>query len=408
MGLERVNELMHRLGDPQNAVKVIHIAGTNGKGSVGAMLASVLTAAGFRTGHFSSPALISPRELFRISTEEISGALFAETLTEVNFHAQQMTDAPTEYELLAAMAYTLFARQKCDIAVVECCMGGDTDCTNVIGKPLLSIITNVQLDHCEYLGNTLAEIAAHKAGIIKKGCPVLFDTLQSSPEAASVIRHYAETVHAHLYDVNEMQNPFKSVSISVNGIDVTYQDQSMHLPLRGVYQTDNMHMALCSLELLREQGISIPEEAVRDGLTKVQWHGRFELLHRDPVVIFDGAHNPDGVRMLRISLKELYGRGKVVFLTGVMADKAYAEYPGILRECAHSVFAVKPANPRALDAGTLADVFAKHSIPAEACESVAEGVQKAFACAEKEQLPLIAFGSLYMYREFCEALQKNL
>ena len=173
LGLERVRKLVHRLGDPQNRVQVIHIAGTNGKGSVGAMLAAVLHAAGMRTGHFASPALCAVNDYFRIDGEPVSDSQLAAVLTDVQTEAEQMDDPPTEFEILAAAAYLLFAQTGCDITVVECCMGGDTDCTNVIDRPLLSIITNIRRDHCAFLGETVAEIAAHKAGIIKAGCPVL-------------------------------------------------------------------------------------------------------------------------------------------------------------------------------------------------------------------------------------------
>lgn len=410
MGLERIRELAERLGEPQCQVKIVHIAGTNGKGSVGAMLASVLTHAGMRTGHFSSPAITSPRDFFRINTKEISEELFTETLTEVAAQAEKMKDSPTEYELLAAMAYTLFARQGCDIAVVECCMGGDTDCTNIIDNPLLSVITNVQLDHCAFLGETVAEIAAHKAGIIKQGCPVLFHDENVLAEANVPIRNRANALGAPLHYVREKGlYAIRKFSLSLDGTDFSYGQLRLHLPLLGQYQLDNAYTVLRAVELLRDQRIAVPDAAISEGLAGVRWKGRFELLHRDPVVIYDGAHNPAGMlHGVKQSLFTYFHWQKVVFLMGVMADKAYENYPWILERYAHCVFTVKPENPRALDAETLAEAFRNEIIPAEPSETLEEGVRKALACARKEQLPLVALGSLYMYREFCEALQKFL
>lgn len=412
MGLERIAELAERLGRLQDAVKIIHIAGTNGKGSVGAMLASVLTSAGYRTGHFSSPAITSPRDFFRINSEEISETLFAETLTEVATQADLMSEQPTEYELLAAMAYTLFARQGCDVAVVECCMGGDTDCTNIIDEPLLSVITNVQLDHCAFLGNTISGIAAHKAGIIKQGCPVLFNDENVPAEANGPIRDRAKALDAPLYYVHKNgSSVIRDWSLSLDGTDFTYGEMRLHVSLLGAYQLANVGTVLRALEILQkpEIGMTVLPKALRRGLAYVRWPGRFELLCREPLIIFDGAHNPDGMLTgAGLSLYAYFHGQKVVFLMGVMADKAFEKYPWILKKFAHRVFTVRPDNPRALDAQTLAEAFRKEDIPADASETLEEGVRKALDCAKKESLPLIALGSLYMYAEFCEALQKFL
>lgn len=405
LGLERVTELLERLGDPQNQVKVVHIAGTNGKGSVGAMLASILTHSGYRTGHFASPALTSPRDYFRLCGREITEEQFADVLTEVAFHAEQMADAPTEFELLAAIAYTFFAKEQCDVAVVECCMGGDMDCTNVIEKSVLSIITNIQYDHQAFLGNTAAEIAAHKAGIIKPFCPVLFDAQHSVDCTFSVIHEMAEQCHAPLYLIHGNTPKIYDVRQTLDGTAFVYNGHALRTPLLGTYQVRNLELVLHAIELLCDNGLSISDDGLAQGLAHVQWHGRFELLSRDPVIVFDGAHNPDGIRSAQQSLQQYFHEQKLILLIGVMADKEYTVYPELLGNMAAHVFTVKPDNSRALDAHTLAETFTAQGIPATACDSLLEGVQLAHTYAQNSQTPLAVLGSLYMYHDFCEALE---
>ena len=406
LGLGRVRGLTARLGDPQKQCRIIHIAGTNGKGSVGAMLASVLTQAGYRTGHFSSPALITPLDYFRINTQEITATQFAEALTEVQEQAERMDDLPTQFEILAAAAYTLFARQSCEIAVIECCMGGDLDCTNVIDRPLLSILTNVQLDHMGFLGSTTAEIASHKAGIIKSGCPVLLGSGMTDLSALGVIERRAEMLGAPLYDAGSQTGT--AGEMTLDGTEYRFGGQTYRIALPGTYQLCNADTVLHAVRILREQGLSIPETAVCEGLAKVHWHGRFEVLHRDPLVLFDGAHNPAGIEQLCDGLARYFGDMRCAAVIGVMADKDYAQYAGMLAPHLRRVFAVRPDNPRALSAGELASVFADAGIEAQACGSVGSGVRDAVAFARAGHIPLIGMGSLYLYREFCDALQENL
>ena len=402
LGLERVRELAEKLGNPQKAVQIIHIAGTNGKGSVGAMLASILTRAGYRTGHFSSPAITSVTDYFRINTQEISEERFAVLMTAAAGAESQMEDAPTQFEILAAAAYLLFAEEHCALAVVECCMGGDLDCTNIIDKPLLSIITNVALDHMGFLGSTAAEIALHKAGIIKPDCPVLLGGGQTDPEAAAVIRTRAESVHAPFYDAGTLQGT--AGVMTLDGTDYTFDGKTYRLPLLGTYQICNADTVLHAVQILRGQGIALPEDSVREGLSQVCWHGRCEILSREPLVLYDGAHNPDGIRMARQTLDLYFPAGKVIFVIGVMADKAYAGYAEMLKPHMAYVYTVTPDNPRALNAAILADVFKEADIPAQACKSVQEAVCDAVERARSSGLPVVGIGSLYLYREFCEAL----
>lgn len=401
LGLERVSELLRLMGDPQERVPVIHVAGTNGKGSFTAMLSSVLRAAGFKVGTFTSPAITGVTDSIRIGGECVTDAELAALLEGISRIAEPMSEKPTEFEVLTAAAYRFFADERCDLAIVECGLGGSGDATNVLKKPLMSVITNVQLDHTDRLGKTIAEIAAHKAGIIKKGCPVLFGG--SSPEAETVIRIRAEELSAPLTLTDRRRLHVNGASL--DGTYIAFDGMGEYrLSLIGAYQPENAANVLTAIEILRKNGFDIPEEAVKEGLASAVWHARFEIMRRDPAVIFDGAHNPDGVALAADTVRTLFKGKKAVLLMGVMADKDYKRYPALLLTLADKVFTVKPDNPRALDAGALAACFDSAGIDAEACPDMAAAVRSARSYAEEKGLPLVAMGTLYMYNEFKEAL----
>lgn len=402
LGLERITKLLSLMGDPQEKTPVVHVSGTNGKGSFTAMLASILKAAGFKVGAFTSPAITGVNDSFRINGERISEARLNKILDHIAPFTEQMDEKPTQFEVMTAAAYRLFAEENCGIAVVECGLGGTGDSTNVIKSPVISVITNVELDHTERLGRTIAQIAAHKAGIIKKGRPVLFGG--SSVEALNVIRSKAQEMGARL-----VLTDFSRLSVQkadLEGTDITFAGfGGLHLSLLGEYQPANAANVLTAVEMLREEGMEIPDEAVRSGLASVSWPARFELISADPVIIFDGSHNPDGVGHAANSIAHLFGEGNAVLLMGVMADKEYAKYPALLEHCARRIFAVKPENPRSLGAKELAETFAAKGIPAEAFADFEKGVKAAYSFAAENGLPLVAMGTLYMYKEFREALE---
>lgn len=402
LGLERITELCELLGDPQNKLPVVHIAGTNGKGSFGAMLSSILSCSGYTVGSFSSPALTGVTDSFRICGKEITQEEFGELLCGLIPVCEQMSDKPTEFEVLTAAAYSLFSQKSCDIAVVECGMGGETDSTNVVSSPLLSVITGVAMDHTAFLGNSVEEIAAVKAGIIKPGRPVLWGG--SDQIAFDVIRKAAEKNGSPLYVTDH--STVRNVRSDINGTSLCFGDSGeLHTPLTGTYQQFNIANVLTAVEILRKEGLDIPASAVRTGLENTRWHGRFEVMRRDPIIVFDGAHNPDGIYQAAESIQR-YFEGKVALLIGVMADKEYELYPEILGKFASRVFAVTPDNPRALDCEILAEAFSEKGIPSKGFHDLAEGVESAVLYAEEKDIPLIALGSLYMYREFTEALEK--
>lgn len=404
LGLERISVLMERLGNPQDKIKIIHVTGTNGKGSFNAMLASVLKSSGYKVGSFSSPAITKVTDCFRTDCEEISENDFSEIMDIICPVCESMDDKPTEFEILTAVAFEMFVRKRCDIAVVECGMGGDCDSTNIIKYPVLSVITNVRKDHCSFLGNTIDEIAFHKAGIIKQNRPVFF----GGEEVPEIIVQTAQKNNSELFtaDWSDILFNYPESVCTLSGTQFTYKGMKINLSLLGTYQLNNAVNVLNCIEILRNEGIDIPYRAVKNGLENVKWHGRFEILRKNPLVIFDGSHNPDGIERTAESLELYFGKKRVVMLTGVMADKEYSLYADILEKYIDCVFTVKPDNPRSLDCQTLAGTFSEKGIPACAFHELENGVKSAYSYAEKHNLPLIALGSLYMYREFTEALDK--
>ena len=402
LGLSRIKELLWHMGDPQDRVKAIHIAGTNGKGSFGAMLTSVLKSAGYKVGGFSSPAITKVTDSFRIDGEEISEQTFADLIANIAPLCERMEEKPTEFEILTAAAFELFMRRECDIAVVECGMGGDLDSTNVIKEPVLSVITNVQKDHGAFLGNNIHEIAEHKCGIIKAGRPVYYGG--NSEEAYEIAADKAKELGCQLYIPDYSQFSWAEDNCTINGTELTYKGQRFNIPLLGTYQLENAVNVLSCIEILRKEGIDIPESAVYEGLANVKWHGRFEVISKEPLIIYDGAHNPDGIRCAADSIRRYFGKKKVVLLIGVMADKEYGLYADMLGELTERAFAVQPDNPRALNSSALAQTLTQRGLTTIPFDDYTSGVRTAYEYAEAHKLPLIALGSLYMYQQFTDAV----
>lgn len=404
LGLERIYELVHLLGDPQDSVPAVHTAGTNGKGSFCAMLSAALTACGYRTGTFSSPAMLSQNDCIRINGEPVSKEIFADAVIRADRGSESMADRPTEFELLTAAAFLIFLEQGCEVNVIECGMGGDGDSTNVISRPLLSVITNVTIDHCAFLGSTVPEIAEHKAGIIKEGVPVFFGG--DDPQALEVVRRRAERKGSKLYTL-----PGLDICTVENGggdITVRYKGAEYSVPLRGSYQSRNLLNVLACTDILRGSGLLLPESSVRSGLAAVRWEGRFEKLCDDPLIIFDGAHNRDGMFELCRSIRRSFKGIRPAVLIGVLADKDYASYAEMLSPLVCRAFAIAPDNPRALPASQLADCFVSRGLPTEPFGSIADGFAAAADFARENSLPLLVIGSLYMYRDIrreCERQQ---
>ena len=410
-GLDRITELCSRLGDPQSRLKFIHVAGTNGKGSTSAMLSSILVSAGYRVGLFTSPFIVRFNERMRINGQDISDEALAEVTAHVRPHADAMADAPTEFELITAIAFEYFCREACDVVVLEVGMGGRLDSTNVIPPETvaLSVITGIAMDHTAFLGDTPEAIAAEKAGIVKRGVPVLFGgahTAVGSDEqtaidyraVARVIRRAADAQGAEYVETDHTR--LSNVSCDLEGAMLSFGPiKDLRISLPGVFQPYNAATVLTAIEILKLQGFAVTEAHIRAGLASVSWPGRFEILSRDPLVISDGGHNPEGVDAAVAGIKAFFKQEKVYLLSGVMADKDYAPMVHRMAEVAERVFTVRPDNSRALSAEDFAAVFRALGLPAQGYGTVEAAVHAAMEACETHHKPLLTLGSLYMYGE---------
>lgn len=398
-GLDRTRELLSKIGNPEKKLKFIHIAGTNGKGSVSAMLASILKEAGYKTGLYTSPYILEFNERMQINGQPISNEELAELTGYVAAFADTMSDPPTEFEVNTVIAFEYFKRNGCDIVVLETGMGGELDSTNVIDTPELAIITTIGYDHVRELGPTMRDIASAKAGIIKQNGKVLF--YGENPEAETVIREKCAQMNASLAipDFSVINN--KEVSLEKLRFDFgAYKGVS--IPLVGIYQFNNAAMALSAIDIIKHNR-KISDEAIYKGLANVKWRGRFELLMRRPLFISDGGHNPEGVNSAIESFKAQLPGKKAVFLLGIMADKDVDHMIRLIAPVASEFITVTPDNPRAMAAEMLKERLLKFGKPVTACESVLAGVKTALEHAGNDGI-VFSLGSLYMYREVYNAV----
>ncbi len=393
-GLSRVTELLHRLGDPQNRLKFVHIAGTNGKGSCAAMLASVLKTAGYKTGLFTSPYLFRFNERMQINGREIDNDILADVVTRVSIPAEIMEDHPTEFELMTAAAMLWYAEEGCDIVVLEVGLGGRFDATNVISRPEVSVIMNIGLDHTKILGDTVEKIAAEKAGIIKAGCPCVL--YQQSDSVTQVIRQRCGEVGAelHIADFSAIKTEFDSLEGQV----FTYKGEAYAIPLLGAHQLKNAAVVIETAETLRRRGWKLPHEDVEHGLYAVSWPARFEVVSDGPCFVVDGGHNSQCAQTVAENLKKYFPGCRRVLLIGVLADKDYRSLADILAPEADEFVCVTPNSDRALPAEELAQVLRPYGKPVTVCESIKEGVSAAIDAAGQDGM-VCAVGSLYMVGE---------
>lgn len=390
MGLERTEALLAAMGDPQKKLRFVHVTGSNGKGSTCAMVESVLRQAGYRTGLYTSPHVCDFNERIRVCGVPIDDEALCKITEKTARFADAMEDHPSQFELVTAIAMEYFLQKNCEIVILEVGMGGALDSTNVIPAPLVAAFTNIGLEHTEYLGNSIREIATTKGGIIKPGCRVV--CYDGDVAATETIRKICD----------EKQVPFVLAgkgSVREKGVDLDgqtffYRDECYRIPLLGSHQIRNAAVALRILETLQDTGFRIPKEAVKKGLEKTFWPARFEVLKKEPVFILDGGHNPQCAKALAETIDRVLKGKKVVFLTGVLADKDYEQIADLIAPYALRCVCVTPENERALPAKDYRDVFLKRGIRAEAEDSIQEGIKQAQALAEGN--PVIAFGSLYM------------
>ena len=397
LGLERMQELVIRLGHPERKYPTIHITGTNGKGSTTACLAAILQEAGFRTGMYTSPHLERYTERMRIDGLEVEEAVFAHAIEQTAAAAREMErdglEHPTQFEVLTAAAFVMFAAMKVDYAVIEVGLGGSLDSTNVI-ESRVAVITNVTLEHEDRCGSTIREIAEHKAGIIKKNSRVL---TAAQGEALEVIRRRAADCGAVVQVLGEEWQA-QMQSVSLTGIAwMLQQPNGSSWPLQarlvGEHQVYNASLAVMAALTVRE--IAANQEAVARGLAKACWPGRFEVLRTQPPLVVDGAHNPAGAAVLRRTLDQVFPGREVLFLLGILKDKDIEGITGLLVREQDRVIAVRPLSERAAEAGDLASHFPPHQV--EAVPDWEEGVNRLLELAEQEPRKVACVaGSLYL------------
>ncbi len=402
-GLSRTVELLKLLGNPEKDIKFVHVAGTNGKGSTCSMLNSVLIEAGCNVGLYTSPYIVRFNERMQVNGEPISDNELAELTEIVKPLAESMEDKPTEFELITALSFLYFKRHNCDVVVLEVGMGGRLDSTNVIESPLVSVITGVAVDHIAVLGTTVPQIAVEKAGIIKEGRPVVYGGRDDS--AFEVISEKAKECSSEL--TRTKLDTIKINSVGIEGINFDYSGyNNLEISLCGSYQPENAATVIETVRALRECGFEITENQLRAGLKNARWRARFEVLSTDPVVIFDGSHNLQGITGAVGSIKEFFGDDKVVLLMGVLADKDYRDMVSLLAPLAESAFTVMPNSPRALKSDELAKVFANFNVNATPFDDIESGVASAYERAKTQNMPLVMLGSLYMYGDVYNAFKK--
>ena len=396
-GLERIRTLLSMLGNPEKRLRFVHVAGTNGKGSTCAMLASILTEEGFKTGLYTSPYIMRFEERIRIDGEPISGEELADIMDRVKACVDTMEDKPTEFELITAGAMLYYAEKECDIIVLEVGMGGRLDATNIIEAPEVSVIANIGMDHTAELGDTLTKIAGEKAGIIKSGRPVV--SYLQEPEAAAVIADVSAKMGSDLHTAEF--GAIESITAGTDGQHFRYKGREYTLSLMGENQLKNASVVLETVETLRSLGWNISDRAVEKGLSSVRWPARFELICRDPVFILDGGHNPQCIGSMTENLDRYFPSTRRVMLVGVLRDKDWHKIMEMLAPYAAEFVTVTPRSPRALPAEELAAYLEQRfQKKAKPCGSIAEGVETAIRTVGDGMV--CAVGSLYTAGEIRE------
>lgn len=401
LGLERIKILLERLGNPEKSLKILHIAGTNGKGSVSRFLYEGIQANGYRAGLYTSPFLEVFNERIEADGRMISDEELADLTDRVTGEAEKMVeegmDSPTEFEVVTAIAFLFFQEKELDYVVLEVGLGGRGDSTNVIDAPLISVITSISMDHMDRLGNTLEEIAGEKAGIIKPGIPVVMNVNQR--DAARVIASKAYKSGAKLFDVSPipvriLEESLEGSTLNMELFGTDYSD--VRISMAGRHQTENIKTALAALEILRKNGqIRLQRDRLYEGVLKARQPGRMEMMAKDPLILLDGAHNQAGAAALAEAAEYLLPKGKIRMIIGALADKDVEGMISEFLKITKDFIATEPNNERRMTAGQLSDIINDRGGNCKAIPEPAEALKKALSEQEPPDV-LIAAGSLYL------------
>ena len=405
LGLDTMRHLMAKLNNPQDKVKFIQVAGTNGKGSTAAYLTSILSEAGIKVGRYTSPAVFSSTEQYFACGSCISESEYAKGVTAVAEAAASLDgEIPTAFEQETALAFWYFAKKGCELAILEAGLGGDMDATNIVTTTVCSIITSISMDHCRILGNKISEIAAHKAGIIKPGAPVI--CIEQKEDAMEPIRAAAKAADTPLYEVHrdEVRQIFSDKRESI----VFFREfENLHLKMLGSCQPENAALAVQAASVL-SRSYPIEKKHIYEGIEKTRWGGRFELHSGSPDIILDGAHNPDGIRRLRESVNQMFGAVPICYVCGVLADKDYEKEIEILFGRASNVFTVTPPSPRAMKStdlkAAIKDRFPQLKVIAFEGN---DDIEKAMEAAISQNNPVVVCGTLTILARVKEWMNCN-
>jgi dihydrofolate synthase/folylpolyglutamate synthase len=419
LGLNSMSSLLEGIGDPQDKLKFVHIAGTNGKGSTAAFISNILAEAGYRIGRYISPSVFEYFEKIQISesdkvnenspviTQYIKKEEIAEYIDKIRVVCEDMTEKglshPTIFEIETAMAMLHFVKERCDIVVLEVGLGGRLDATNVITTTVCSVITSISMDHMNYLGNTLEQIAAEKAGIIKPGIPVV--TYDQDVRVMQVIKEAAELNKSDFNPADFTKIVIKDITIK--GTEFSYENsESLTIKLLGENQVKNAVVAILAAKVLTSQGYVISNKHISAGLINSKWKGRFEILKEKPLFLIDGAHNEDAAISLAQNIKLYFAGRRIIFIIGVLMDK---DYDAVLRHTAafaERIYTITPQNIRGLNAGILAEAAKKYCTRVMNAGTVSNAVFQSYEVAGEEDV-IIAFGSLSYLNEVYEELRSR-
>lgn len=410
-GLESIRGLLDRLSNPQNDLKIVHIAGTNGKGSTIAFLNSILRSAGYRTGRYISPTVVSYRERIRVGEEYITREAFAEHIGRIAEVVAEIVKEgrphPTAFEIETAAAFLYFQACKCDIVLLETGLGGTMDATNIIENPICAVLTSISMDHMAILGDTLSEIGKNKAGIIKPGAIAV--TLDQAAEVMEAIDHRCAEcacmgVIADRGNVYGTTTGPGTIRFSYQGQGEAWED--LEIRMTALYQVDNAVLALEAAEVLQSLGWNIKREHVYEGLGQAVWGGRFTRVMDCPEFYIDGAHNEGAAARLKETLEARFAGRRIIYIMGVLADKEYDKIAGITAPLAERIITITPDNPRALQAELLAETVSRFHGNVAAAESLEEAVSTAIHAAGEDGV-IIAFGSLSYLGDLLKVVEKR-
>ena len=394
-GLDGIRELCRRLGNPQKGLKFIHVAGTNGKGSVSAYIATVLQEAGYRVGRYISPVIFEYRERIQINGRMITKKALCQGMDHMKSVCDEMVreglPQPTSFEIETALGFLYFLEKGCDIVVLETGMGGLLDATNIVENTVAAVFTSISMDHMKFLGKTLEEIAEQKAGVMKCGCAVV--STDQKPEIMSVILRKAEELSCPVTIVDQGKICKAEYGLERQRFDYGSR-KKLEITLAGRYQVENAALAVEVLDVLAQRGFPVTEDKLRRGLRETRWPGRFTMIKKHPIFIVDGAHNEDAAKRLAESVTFYFTNRKIIYIMGILKDKEYEKIIALTHAYAdHIITVTSPGNPRAMSAYELALEVSKVHPKVTAADSLEEAVEMSLLLADSQDV-IIAFGSL--------------